>query len=288
MTAASPPPLPNLVIGGAQKSGTTSLHFLLAKHPRVYFPARPQEIHFFDLDASYARGLEWYRRLFRGWAGEPVVGQTSPLYLFEPAVPLRLQAALPEARLLFILRHPAERAYSHYWHEVRYGFETLPFDQALDREAERLRDGFEARRHYSYQARGRYGEQLARFLERFPRQQVLVLLQDHLRADAPALLRRCTDFLGLEPLAADTGSEKRRYNPSLQPRVPALQRLVRHWRERWPRLGYLVDAVNLRQKPYPPMAPAVRQRLEPLVAAEVAALHRLAGVDARCWLGDGA
>jgi hypothetical protein len=278
------PPLPNLIVGGAQRAGTTSLHYLLAGHPQVYFPESPQEIHFFDLDAAYARGLDHYRRLFRGWREEPWVGQTSPLYLFEPSVAERIHHHLPQARLVFILREPVARAYSHYWLEVRYGWEGEGFERALELEEERLEGGFAARRNYSYVARGRYAEQLQRYYDRFPRQQILVLLQEELRADPERFIRRCADFLGLpvEGFSAPGGRVAHR-NAARLPRWPRLQRWARPVREVFPRFGYLVDRLNLERRPYPPMAEETRRRLERLFAPEIDAFEALTGIDADVW-----
>lgn len=281
---AERPPLPNLVIAGAQRAGTTTLHHLLASHPQVFFPQRPQEIHFFDHDAAYARGLDAYRRLFRGWRGERWVGQTSPLYLFEPAVPARLHAALPEARIVVILRDPVARAYSHYWLEVRYGWESESFERALELERARLARGFAARRHHSYVARGRYAEQLARYLELYPRERLLVLLQEDLKRDGEAFVERCARFLELDaPGFAAPGGRVAHHNAARLPRRPAIQRWARPLRERFPRFGYAVDRINLVERPYPPLAAATRERLIDLFLPEAKALEALVGVDLGVW-----
>jgi hypothetical protein len=278
------PPLPNAILGGAQKCGTTTLHRLLERHPRIFFPPRPQEIHFFDFEASYRRGLDWYRGLFAGWRGEPVVAQTSPLYLYEPKVPARLAAAVPEAKLVFLLRNPIDRAYSHYWHEVRYGWESLPFEAALDAEPGRLRGGDEARRHASYLDRGRYGVQLARFLEHFPREQLLVLRYDALARDAPATAQQVAAFLGVSDQAWDTGgAADARHNEARLPRLRAPQRWVRRLRYRLPALAWLVDRLNLRAARYPPMALATRERLRQELEGETLALERSFGLDVSDW-----
>jgi hypothetical protein len=276
--------LPNLVIAGAQKSGTTSLHHLLAGHPDVFFPEEPQEIQYFAVEEDFARGLDWYAGLFARWAGERWIGQTSPLYMFQPLVPERMAAVLPDARVVFILRDPVKRAYSHYWHEVRYGFEDHSFEEALELEPERLRGGFLARRHFSYAARGRYAEQLARFAACFPRPSLLVLLHEELQADPKVVLERCAAFLGVDPdgFGAPDGRAAHR-NAAQLPRLPSAQRWVRPLRGRYPLLGSLVDHLNLREGRYPPMAPATAERLRARFADEPARLRELAGVDVAPW-----
>jgi len=279
--------LPNLVLGGVQKSGTTMLHHLLGSHPGIFFPASPQEIHFFDLDENYRRGLGWYAGLFRGWRGEPVVGQTSPLYLYEPRAAVRMRAARLDARFVFILRNPVDRAYSHYWHEVKYGWETLAFADAIEREPARLEQGAEARRHYSYLDRGRYHAQLERFFRHFPRERTLVVLHDDLQRSPDDVARRCAAFLGL-PTEGWSPTQNRSIprNAARRPRVPALQRMTRRFRRSAGPLARLVDRVNLRDVRYPPMDPVLRSELIRLFEPERRALEALLGIDLSEWRGE--
>ena len=206
----------------------------------------------------------------------------------------RIARAVGEAKLLFILRNPVDRAYSHYWHEVRYGYERLSFEEALAAEPERLTGGFEARRHYSYLDRGRYAVQVQRFFDHFPRQQIMVALQDELAVDQPSLLRRCATFFGadgqlpgwLPPGQRQEGSSPvRRHNRARIPRIPRIQRMTRGLRKRSPAAAALVDRVNLRPIRYPPMAAEIRRRLEGELAGEIERLESLTGLDvADRWL----
>ncbi len=117
-----PRALPDAVILGAMKSGTTSLHNYLVQHPGVIEPLR-KEVHYFDVNLE--RGERWYRAHF-GREGEPGLNlDSSPYYLFHPAVPRRLHDLLPDAKLVVLLRDPVRRAYSHYWHERDKGREPL-------------------------------------------------------------------------------------------------------------------------------------------------------------------
>lgn len=281
------PPLPTALLGGAQKCGTTTLHRLLERHPGVFFPPRPQEIHFFDLERNFARGFGWYQRHFATWSDQPVVAQTSPLYLYEPKVPERVAAVAPEMRWIFMLRNPVDRAYSHYWHEVRYGWEKLSFEQALVAEEERLKDGEEARRHFSYLDRGRYASQLARFVERFGRERVWVGLYDELTTAPAALVARVVSFLGLAPQADHSASfVERNHNPAMLPRLPWVQRWLRPWRG-VPGLARLVDGLNLVEARYPPMRGETRARLLLEMAGEAESLRRLVGLQVGHWFEAG-
>jgi len=176
---------PSFVVVGAQKAGTTSLFRYLARLPGVTSPWM-KEIHFFDL--HWEKGLPWYRAHFPlmlpGRAR--FTGEASPYYLFHPRVPERMAEVLPGARILVLLRNPADRALSHYHWEVAYGNERLSFraairreEEILPRETDRLEQegGYRsfAHQHASYLSRGRYAEQLARWLAWFPKEQLLIL-----------------------------------------------------------------------------------------------------------------
>jgi hypothetical protein len=212
--------MPDFILIGAHRCGTTSLFHYLSEHPRIV-PACKKEVHFYDL--RYQDGEDWYRAHFplrilqrlsklrdaRGF----LTGEASPYYLFHPAVPARVRLGSPEARLLAILRDPAERAFSHYKRMVRKGVEPLTFEQALDQEPERLAGEeeklltdprYRSKRHrqYSYASRGRYAEQLERWLEHFPSEQLLVLTLEALEKDPEATMRRASAHLGLPPAAA--------------------------------------------------------------------------------------
>jgi hypothetical protein len=210
--------LPDFLIIGAQKSGTTALYDYLSKHPMVA-RAKTKEAHFFD--ANFEKGVVWYRshfpfrarralgRLFGGRAF--VTGEASPGYLFHPRAAERIAAIVPRARLIAILRNPIDRAFSHYHHEVRAGREQLSFEEAIESEPERLAGEVEralaGERHdwsrlarQSYLARGRYAEQLERYFARFDRAQILVLRSEDLLADPEGTLRRASGFLGLPPI----------------------------------------------------------------------------------------
>jgi hypothetical protein len=218
--------LPGAVILGAQKSGTSSLHNYLTQHPGVIAPLR-KEVHYFDL--NYGRGEAWYRAHF-GRQGEPGLNlDSSPYYLFHPAVPLRMHQLLPEARLIVLLRDPARRAYSHYWHERDKGQEELSFEAAIDAEPERLGRVAErlasgelerSREHqrHSYLARGRYAEQLEWWFAVYPCERIRVLRFEDFVQDPLAGLNGTLEFLGLPPAGAVRLEPRntRRYPPMAQ------------------------------------------------------------------------
>jgi hypothetical protein len=205
--------LPDFLIIGAQKAGTTSLFASLNEHPSVWMPPC-KECHFFTRPW---RPMLAYRGFFptrrtrdrMGRDGEPVrLGEATPYYLFHPRTPARVARSLPEVKLIAILRDPVERAYSHHRHCVRRGTESLDFEAALEAEAtrtagaaERLaRSAFavsDAHRHHSYLARGLYAQQLRRWFEHVDRRRIHVAFFEHLLESPETSLARIETFLGL-------------------------------------------------------------------------------------------
>jgi hypothetical protein len=202
-------PLPDFLILGAQKAGTTALYAYLRRHPRITGPSW-KEVSYFD--RHYARGEDWYRGNFPnlGRTREKLVGEASPSYLFHPLAPERVRGLLPEVRLVALVRNPIDRALSHHQHEVALGREPLSFEEALAAEEQRL-DGEEERlradpRYFSrawwshtYKARGRYAEQLERWLAVFPREQLLILPSEELLGEPETAYARVLEFLAAPP-----------------------------------------------------------------------------------------
>lgn len=213
---------PNYLLLGAQKAGTTSLHNYLSGHPAV-LSASVKEVRYFN--RFYANGESWYLAHFplaartaavrRRVGVAPAVGEASAVYLFDPRVPERVQAFDDRMRLIAILRDPVERAYSHYQMEVRWEREPLSLDEALEREEAELPQLLEHAMRYpldtsdggfprSYVARGRYAEQLERWLSFFPREQLLVLTSDKLRERPADVMTEVARFLGIPEHRAES------------------------------------------------------------------------------------
>ncbi len=202
--------LPSVVIIGGQRCGTTSLYSYLSEHPS-FRPALVKEVHYFD--THFHHGLDWYLGHFPRASSVPpgvITGEASPYYLLHPAVPARLQAVLPDATLLVLLRDPVERALSHHRHEVAKGHETLSFRDAVAAEDERVQadlarlavdDGFTsfAAQHYSYVTRGMYAEQLERWEAVVGRDRLKVINADVFFADPDTVYNRVLQEVGLPP-----------------------------------------------------------------------------------------
>ena len=173
--------LPDAMIIGAMKWGTSSLHYYLTQHPQVIPPLR-KEVHYFDL--NYARGEAWYRAQLRPGRAARAQHRQQPVLPVSSRWCRNARALVPHAKLIVLLRDPVRRAYSHYWHERDKGREKLSFEDAIaaeperiDREHERLARGeierSAAHQYFSYLARGRYAEQIERWLRFYPRERLL-------------------------------------------------------------------------------------------------------------------
>lgn len=180
--------LPNFLIIGAMKAGTTSLYHYLREHPQVYMPSfkAPE---FFAGRAHFKRGIEWYAKQFASAGPEAIaVGEASNVYTKYPhyeGVPKRIAEHIPEARLIYVVRDPIERIRSHYQTRAAEGTEKAPFDHAI----------FDNPIYLDY---SRYAFQLEQYLEYFPREQLLVITSEDLRGDRRTAVRKAFEFLGVD------------------------------------------------------------------------------------------
>lgn len=198
--------LPSFFLVGAMKSGTSSLFSHLCGHGRILRPYR-KETHYFDIGRRAGKTLNWYRAHFplRTVAGSnAITGEATPDYSFEPGIAEEIKALNPDARIIFILRNPIDRAISHYFHEVRMGRETLPIEKAFALEKERLaaaveagEAGVETLSHAAYFGRGQYYPQVARYISLFGRENVLVCGSRELFDEPGGCVAKVVDFLNL-------------------------------------------------------------------------------------------
>jgi hypothetical protein len=194
------PDAPNFMLLGAAKAATTSLHHYLLQHPEIYLP-KEKEIQFFTDDALYEKGLDYYlRHYFREARGFPARGEATPFYFHrsEVVIPRLIKCfGLSGLKFVIVLRDPVKRAWSHYQHMLRLGLETLEFEQALEQEAERMKD--QPLSWYSYYSDGLYASQLHQWFEHFPKESFFVISQDDLIEDSHRVLATIFCFLGVDP-----------------------------------------------------------------------------------------
>lgn len=236
--------MPDFIIIGTQRGGTTSLYNYLTEHPN-FGPAYTKEVHFFD--KSFDKGMNWYRAQFPSLVKkfyhaqihkqDFITGEASPYYLFHPLVPQRIAQHLPQAKLIVLLRNPVDRAYSHYYHEVAGGRESVSFEEAMELEEERtahekekiIRDEHYTsynHQHYTYLARGIYIDQLQTWMSFFPKEQILILRSEDFYADPGAGLRRTLEFVNLPVLTTKEQKQQefKTYNDTKPPKMDATTR----------------------------------------------------------------
>src|SRR6266851_5277975 len=201
--------MPDFLIIGAQKSGTTSLYYYLVEHPYIG-QSSTKEVHYFE---------SRYKETF-------ITGEASPSYLSHPHAPGRAAKLLPQAKLIVLLRNPVGRAYSQYRHNIGLGFEKLSFEDAIASQEERTKTEKEKLlaneyhsshiyNRYAYLERGIYADQLEAWFKYFPREQMLILRSEDFFADPAPVCAQTLDFLHVPPMRiAALEKEYKQYNKS--------------------------------------------------------------------------
>jgi hypothetical protein len=274
--------LPNFLLIGAQRAGTTLLHHILSTHPEVYVPGSRKEIHYFDW--YYERGLEWYQSYFpreSAAARYRAVGEATPDYLATPEVAGRIHAVLPDCRLIVILRNPVDRAYSWYNYWRRNHSERIDFARFLEVNPTALDWGL-------------YHKHLKRYLDLFPHESLLVLLYEDFVRDPDPGLAQTARFLGLgRPFPESGDLLKRKINASDIPRFGQAFAAARHLGSllmrqdlNWPvraakRLG--VPQWFGHTAPPPPLDPSTRARLAAFYRDDIDQLSILLRRDLGIW-----
>ena len=282
--------LPNFLIVGTAKSGTTSLADWLREHPQVFIPEE-KELYFFADDRNWAKGLDSYRAHFQEAELATAVGEATPFYAYFPEAVARMRSVLPDAKLILIAREPVDRAYSNWRHQYfRQVKEDRGFAELVENElAENARlpppgrCDLDARR---YLVHGRYHDQVQALLEHYPRSQLLVLLMDDLARDPRGTFAQVCRFLGLDDQIIPD-SVGRRSNTHREFRPVRLWRFfVRHRvLERLPfGIGKFVALRLMWRETTPqPLDPAVRERLALYYAEPNAQFAEWLGRDLSSW-----
>lgn len=204
--------LPDFIIIGSQRCGTSSLYSTLGAHPDIGLSngGELDEVHYLVNQKRYKRGVEWYKRRFESRA--PVVGEKSPMYLQHYLAPRRCKRINPNVKLIALLRNPIDRAYSNYHKALAKGFVDCTFEEALERELDTLpgerADGrfwqskFWGSNHHllGFLERGQYARHLIRWFEFFPRNQVMVIKSEWFFAERQYVLEQVCDFIGIKPI----------------------------------------------------------------------------------------
>jgi len=297
--------LPNFFVVGAARSGTTSLDQYLAQHPEIFITSR-KESHYFAADQFppctgpgdagirnlLVRDAGAYAELFASAAGKKAIGESSAFYLHLPGTAERIAQAVPDAKIIMLLREPVDRTYSAYMFLARDGREALSLEQGLEEEEERKQQGFEPM--WRYKELSFYYEHVRQYIEVFGEQQVKVLLYEEFYANPAQALRDVFTFLGVkEDVAIDTsvrynlsGMPKSRklytplnrfiFNPNgLEKRIKSLIPL--HLRKAWASklIGLSVERISI--------DPQIQAQLRAYYAEDVKQLQDLLQRDLACW-----
>ena len=278
--------LPNLIIIGGLKCGTTSIHHYLGLHPEVNM-SKPKELNFFVKELNWDLGLPWYRGRFDGRSA--VRGESSPHYTNLPhyqGVAARIHDNIPDAKLIYMVRDPISRILSHWTHAVGAGYETRPMEDVLSREDQ------------TYVTRSRYWMQLQPYLELFDRSQIEVITQEELQTEREATMRRAFGFAGVDESFTSeqfdreweksSAKESGRYQLAERLiKLPGFRSFDRNFDRLPESLRWIVEKMvhdpDKPSAPKPKLPDAVFTGLQSVFREDVAALQQFAGREFAGW-----
>jgi hypothetical protein len=290
--------MPNFLIVGAAKCGTTSLYRYLSQHPDIVMP-KWKELSLFIGDPHgplhRVRKPQYYERVFAKTKGRSAIGEASTSYLYDEHAPKRIKEALGAVKIIIILRYPVEMSYSLYNHQVRREGETIKtFEAALEAEDSRRKDSKFRRKCYGWHAnyyyyhRGLYFEQVKRYLDTFGKNSVMIVLFQDLVDDPAGACQRTFRFLGVDDS----------FVPEIKVHNPAGQvlHIPRFWRDAglfqktvsfvfsWNLIRKIPHLLrNVRRKTLRPINPTTADRLRERFHDDVCRLERLIGQDLSTW-----
>jgi hypothetical protein len=290
--------MPNFLIIGAMKSGTTALYYYLEQHHQIYM-SPVKEPNFFCHEGQESVGstsvtdIGSYQALFKGVSGERAIGEASNCYLYEPKAAGRIRSYIPDVKLITILRNPIERAYSHFMHAVRSG--TEPFTDFAQALREEETGSYQKRDFRDYVGKGLYHGQLERYFDTFDRGQVKVYLYEDLSTAPIDTLRDAFGFLEVDDSFVPDVSVRR--NVSGYPKHKSLDSFLRRpssvknalkkympakARRHLSEAFDILKARNLDEPP--PMQPEVRRQLIKTYRQDILRLQKLVCRDLSGWL----
>lgn len=218
---------------GAHKAGTTGLHEILKQHPEIFLP-KNKECHFFDVEERYSQGLDFFSTFFEGWDNFKFVGNINPNLDIDLKSLERIKIHFPHSKIIYVLRSPIERAYSHYLMSTFRGYEKLEFTEALKEESNRLGNPkkhtsyytmepnhFE-KNHFGYRYRSIYSRNIRFLLQNFKSESLLFIDYDVFKTNPHKTISEILNFLG----APDIKLELKRSNTGKLPKSKLLSRIL--------------------------------------------------------------
>ena len=277
--------LPNFLIIGAEKGGTTWLYEKLRRHPEVYMPS-VKELYFFSRDGRFSKTREWYEKHFEA---APAVGEATPAYMYDEQAPRRIADTIPDVKLIACLRHPTDRVYSQYWMNRGLGGVDYTFEEAIHEKKK------------MYIGHGLYGEQLDRYFSYFDRDQLLILISEEMFAEPKASLNCISSFLGID----DTFYQDQKWISTRENRasrnrsrwVFELIQVIAKWMRHTEGLRQglnalkaigladLIKGANRKPREYPEMDPEVRKELDEYYRPTIGRVEEIIGRRIEAWRG---
>lgn len=285
---------------GAAKAGTTTLFELMRQHPAVAVTSVKETNFFFD-DAKFLNGFSWFLdTYYPNSTDKRVLFEADPAYMCSRKSLERIKACDPHARIVMMLRNPAERAFSQWLYHAQMGRTAESFAEAIDQEPSRITDGPPSVNRWGYVERGRYGKYLRQLYEVFPPEQTYCIVFEHFMRDQGGEFRRFIGWLGLPPVGIEATHE----NSTGRPRSILLARMMydeklRGWRRALGKLfrgelkRWVIESVNrLNVVSYtsldrPRLDPKLRRRILRDLEPDIALTERLTGLDLSIWRSTG-
>ncbi len=279
--------LPNLIVIGAKKCATTSLHYYLSLHPDIFMSTH-KELNFFVEELNWRKGLRWYEKQFPSPA--KIRGESSPNYTQYPVfrgVAKHMHTVIPEAKLIYMVRDPVEQLVSAYLQDLKAGIETRTLDEIIKSESKQS----------PYVEGACYHFQLKHFLDYYPLSQILVLAAEDLKKAPDETMARAFGFLGVDAgfRSEEFHSQKNVAGENVTQKQSKLERLARDCEGHW--LGHAAAALapvylKLKKRKAVPLkkdvpeflpSPELKQSLRPYFEADLRALRELTGQKFPSW-----
>ncbi len=287
--------LPNFLIIGTPKAGTTAIYHYLKQHPEIYLSPN-KEPHFFSFIGEQkpdwgVKTLAEYEKLFQGVTQEKAIGEASIWYLYSQSAAEQIKHYIPDVKIIIILRNPIERAYSSWAFRVQCGWESIvDFQQALQAEENRIANNYEWDFHYLHT--GFYYNQIQRYFKLFPREQIFIGTHDDLKQDCASFLKNIFNFLEVDDtFIPDTSI---RHNQTKFPKNKLINQLLTkssHWKEVAKILIPDILRKNLRSKiietnqySVPKLSQELRNKYTLLYREDILKTSELSNVDISQWL----
>jgi len=272
---------PEFIVCGVQKSGTTALSYYLSKHRNISMMPKG-ETHFFDNNENYQKGPDAFDFLTKA-DEKKIIGQNSSTYIYS-YVPERIKKYFPHVKLIFILRNPVSRAYSHYWHAVSKFREDLSFEDALNVEEERISKSLFHLMNYSYKSSGHYMEMISNFLEFFPKEQMYFIIFEQFKKDPKTEINNYLKFIGQKPFEEIPALRKHKSTTRIPKNKTAGKLLYNQFTRKY---GFCYPLVytykKIFSKDYPPMKQTTKDELINYYAVNNQSLAQFLKKDLSFW-----